>query len=296
MNSVIISIHPQIKKTINSLDFDLGLELSRFEQSINPDFSLADANIDHQDTAITSVSTLVYHPETIENEEEPISVASRLIDEPSSSLSLLDLILTPWGIFGILLFFSGSLFFFVNPFSSVNVNPPVAMVKDTGNFPSPSENNIHTNPNYQDNIKTIDNSSSPIPQNSSSPTLEINPLPSANSLENPPHLSPYPDLKTALFNEIKKNNLSLSSIDNSLPPSNPSPVTSSKYYLVTDYQNFEYFKRLQEIIPSAVIVTVNQQQKIQLGIFATETEAVTRSKELSNQGINNQVMKEKTKS
>jgi cell division septation protein DedD len=45
------------------------------------------------------------------------------------------------------------------------------------------------------------------------------------------------------------------------------------------------FNRIKKVEPNAVIMNLNQEMKIQLGIFNTETEAKNQGQKLQNQGI-----------
>ncbi|WP_373480883.1 hypothetical protein [Geminocystis sp.] len=286
MSQIVTSVHPQIKKIIQNLDLDLGLELNRYEKSHKEESVLIPDLIIEQPITTPKYqeynSALVYNPDIFQP-EETISVASRLIgdDTISDSKSLLDVILTPWGIFGIILFFGANLFIFFSQDKEILVNNP------TENQPlinTPENQNQETNLTENDsnmenqniNINTIQKPSLPNPllenQNNS---IIVNKSPV------------YPDLKTALFAEIKKNQspLSLSIPTNNSPENLLIPKVNQKYYLLSNYQNMDNFNLIKKVIPNAQIVKINQQAKIQLGIFNSEIEAQNQGQKLQSQGI-----------
>ncbi|BAQ64535.1 hypothetical protein [Geminocystis sp. NIES-3709] len=294
----IISVHPQIKKIIQTLDLDLGSELTQFEQSLNQDSVLIPdviSDIPPEKDFIPSYSSLVYHPNTIES-EEPISVASRLLDSPSKldQTSLLDLILTPWGIMAIIIFFGANLFIFINQDKEIIVNQNNQNPQNINNINHQASDN---NPN---NVQEL---SSSIPTKNNPPPLPIS-LPDVNNSTQLKNKSPYPNLKTALLNEITKNQILLPSPslnDNSglLPvtvkppasnPSTPTPSKQIKYSLVTNYQNMDNFNSIKKVVPNALIINIEKDVKIQLGIFTTETEAIKQSQKLQTQGIKTEII------
>ncbi|WP_017295062.1 hypothetical protein [Geminocystis herdmanii] len=291
--SSIISVHPHIKKIIQTLDLDLGSELTKFEQSLYQDSILIpDIVSDIPPKQDLSSSSLIYYPDSIAQRgfsiesDEPISVASRLLDAPNvEEKSLLDFILTPWGIMGILIFCGANLFIFINQDTKIAVN------NNNENPQNISETNPSIPENNQNNIVEL-NSLNPTENNP--PPLPL-PLPDTNnSVENQ---SPHPNLKTALLKEITKpspseNNpppLTINS-PNSSVTSPSSPSKNTKYYLVTNYENMDNFNKIKNIIPNALILNVEKEIKIQLGIFATETEAKIQSQKLQSQGIITQII------
>lgn len=296
MNQSVVSVHPQIKKIIQNLDLDLGLELTRYENShsqesvLIPD-SIVEESILLPETKFNpqeSHSLLVYNPDEIEL-EEPIPVASRLI---SDRKSLLDVILTPWGMIGIILFLGANIFIFFSLDTESLVSNNRQDKASTNNIENQNqENNITENNLNLSNVEKTEETKTNI-NNLQPPSLptslpEIN---NSNSINNSSQNSSlYPDLKSALFGEIQKNQQPL------LPPpllnNNQTSVNSSiqkiqqKYYLLSNYQNMDNFNRIKKIEPKAAIMNLNQEMKIQLGIFNTETEAKNRGQKLQNQGI-----------
>jgi hypothetical protein len=283
--SSIVSVHPQIKKMIQTLDLDLGSELTKFEQSLNQDSILIPDVVSDISPKQNLSSSLTYYPSSIEQQpltiepEEPISVASRLLDSPNvEEKSLLDFILTPWGIMGIIIFCGANLFIFVNQDTKITVNDNNENLQNIReNQPPITENNLNNTTQLNPSNLT-ENNPPPLP----SPLPEVN-----NSVVNQ---SPHPNLKTALLNEITKP----SSPENSLSPVTVNspllPPKNIKYYLVTNYENMDNFNGIKKIMPNALIVNVEKEIKIQLGIFATETEAKIQSQKLQNQGIITQII------
>ncbi len=306
MSQSVVPVHPQIKKIIQNLDLDLGLELNRYENShLQESLLIADPIVEEsilyhekesnpQDTH----SFLVYNPDGVDS-EDPIPVASRLISDPSS---LLDVILSPWGMIGIILFFGANIFIFFNldRESLVNNNPESETSTNKIENQNPDHNlNLSNLEQTEDKTPNIDIQPPPLP----TPLPEINNSnPINNSSENS---SLYPDLKTALFAEIQKNQETLPSPSSNntptlpfpannpplenpprqVPVNPPKPKVEQKYYLLSNYQNMDNFNRIKKVAPNALIMNLNQEMKIQLGIFNTETEAKNQAKKLQSRGI-----------
>lgn len=310
MNKTPISVHPLIKKIIQNLDLDLGAELSRYEKETIDNAILIPELMDSKSQQVSvshSSSNLVYSP-TVE-EEEPIPVASRLISNESKSL--LDLILTPWGVFGIIIFFGTNIFIFLG-LNNVNFigEIPQTEVVNLGKEEkiNLSEITNQTEENKSEIIEENQNNIIPPPLPTTLPSVEN--ITNTNNL--PP--SPYPDLKTALMTEITKN-VSLPSNEYSLipppplmqeitPPSlsnNPNnssninsnnsnnssslPVKKEQYLVMTNYENMNQFNNIKQIIPNALITNIGGDMKIQLGVFKTEGEAKSKSQQWQKQGI-----------
>ena len=244
---------------------------------------------------------MVYQSALVESEltpQEPISVDSQLIEEQTSWL---DRIMTPWGIFGILIFLASNLLIFIN----LDSQQPAQIAQNNLNNQkqSPIPNN---NPNNQINL-----ANPPTPQ--PTPTKNNNNPPSPTQIEtqstpevaNLPLKSPYPNLQTALLSEINNQQppSSVAPQPEAIPEppksvANNSPATSApennqvskketKYYVLSDYQNMKEFARIQKLVPSAFITNVNQKMKIQLGVFDDQKKAQQKSQQLKNQGIKN---------
>ncbi|BAQ62492.1 hypothetical protein GM3708_2898 [Geminocystis sp. NIES-3708] len=290
MNLSVVPVHPQIKKIIQNLDLDLGLELDRYENShyqesisaidpiVEEFISSPEKKLNHQELS----SSLVYNPNDIDS-EEAIPVASRLIN---SSSSILDIILTPWGIIGILLFFGANIFIFfsLDEESLIDNNQVSNITENNLNFPNTQKTENNNNNINLDNIKKNQDIA---PQTISS-LPEINNSISKNSSSQ--NSSIYPDLKSALFAEINKTQQP-SSLSNDQKNTLPTSINSSnskiekKYYLLSNYQNMDNFNRIKKIVPNALIMNLNQEMKIQLGLFNTEIEAQNQGDKLKNQGI-----------
>jgi hypothetical protein len=150
MSQSVVSVHPQIKKIIQNLDLDLGLELSQYENSHSQESVLIPDSIVEESILLPEKefnpqefhSLLVYNLGEVEL-EEPIPVASRLI---SDRKSLLDVILTPWGMIGIILFLGANIFIFFSLETESLVNNNRQDEAPTNNIENRNqENNITEN-------------------------------------------------------------------------------------------------------------------------------------------------------
>lgn len=239
MSKIAISVHPLIKKIIQNLDLDLGAELHRYEKQTLDNGILIPELIEGDSIKVSSSShsssSLVYTP-TVE-EEEPIPVASRLISNEDKSL--LDLILTPWGVFGIIIFFGTNIFIFLG-LNNINyiTEYKEAKIIDQGKEEKRNINQIsnQVEENQSSFVKENENNILPPPLPSALPTVEN--LRDTNNLLS----SPYPDLKTALMMEINKNNtvVNQSSLIQPPPPlmeQMPSPLVNNPSNLNNNYSN-----------------------------------------------------------
>lgn len=288
----IISVHPQIKKIIQTLDLDLGSELTKFEQSLLQDSILIPDIVSDFPPKSDLSSSLIYYPDSIEHPsftiepDEPISVASRLLDSPNvEEKSLLDFILTPWGIMGIIIFCGANLFIFVNQDTQIAVNDNNENSQNISETNPPVTENNPNNTTQLNPSNLTENNPPPLPI----PLPEVN-----NSIANK---SPHPNLKTALLNEITKpsssdNNLPLVTVNSSNSPvtSPSSPSKNIKYYLVTNYENMDNFNRIKKIVPNAMITNINQEMKILLNIFNNENEAKKQLQQFQTQGITPEII------
>jgi hypothetical protein len=283
-----MSAHPLIKQTIQNLDLDLGLELNQYEYSVSKESALThhlftyDNSFDREPADADDDEPIIYQSAVIEDEEDIIPVASRLIDEPTS---LWDQILSPWGIFGIIIFVGANLLILFNNWDTT----------------STVNNSVNNN---QASLKTNSNSSESVNTNNQFPSTTQNLPSSGNSstsgtaTTNNENASPYPDLKTALFSEIEQPQLPVAPSNQVVnPPVQPIPNNSNNdvapnlknYYLLSNYTNMNEFTTIKNIIPLAAIVNVGDQRKIQLAVFDNENEAKTKSQQLKNNGINNYI-------
>ncbi|WP_324282288.1 hypothetical protein VKI22_17935 [Cyanobacterium aponinum UTEX 3221] len=304
MSKVPMSVHPLIKKIIQNLDLDLGAELRRYEKDTVDSNILIPELIETESIDLPSnSSSLVYHlpldnydEDDEDDEDEPIPVASRLISRDRASL--LDLILTPWGIFGIIMFFGTNILIFlgINNFNFNSSNQKAEIV-DQSRKDQQIINEVTPEIEKKDEqiIEENEQKSPPLP--SSLPSVD-----NANITNNIP-ASPYPDLKTALMKEINNNELSESSLplppplseenSNTLPnqdepiEANSSSQNNQKkeYIILTNYENMTQFNNIKKEIPNAFITNIEGEMKIQLGVFNTEIEAKTKSQQWQKQGI-----------
>jgi len=304
MSKVPMSVHPLIKKIIQNLDLDLGAELRRYEKNTVDSDILIPELIETESIDLPSnSSSLVYHlpldnydEDDEDDEDESIPVASRLISRDRTSL--LDLILTPWGIFGIIMFFGTNILIFLG-INNFNFNSPnqKAEIVEQSIKDKKIINEVTPEIEKKDEqiIEENEQKSPPLP--SSLPSVD-----NANITNNIP-ASPYPDLKTALMKEINNNKSSEFSV--SLPPplsaenSNTStnqdePVEANyssqnnqkkEYIILTNYENMTQFNNIKKEIPNAFITNIEGEMKIQLGVFNTEMEAKTKSQQWQKQGI-----------
>lgn len=238
MSRIPISVHPLIKKIIQNLDLDLGAELHRYEKQILDNDILIPELIEGDSIEVSSShsgSSLVYTPTV--GEEEPIPVASRLISNEDKSL--LDLILTPWGVFGIIIFFGTNIFIFLG-LNNINyiTEYKEAKIIDQGKEEKRNINQIsnQVEENQSSVVKENEGNILPPPLPSALPTVEN--LGDANNFLS----SPYPDLKTALMTEINKNNtvVNQSSLIPPPPPlmeQMPSPLVNNPSNLNNNYTN-----------------------------------------------------------
>lgn len=234
MKKQTVIIHPHIKATLNNIDLDLGSELRRYEMYLN---SIARHPIKTRESAIAVLESPIdtlqkqeqdeyYHPTVLPplNHKSSIAVADELDENQTipvaSSLivkqtSLLDNLLTPWGIFGLILFFAANAFMFVGRDLSqqstakanilVNRNPNNEGNLSESNFTPPQANVtlVETikgnlpNPNMENNLPVITQDTQPPAPPSPLPTIDNEAVIHRDAV------SPYPDLKTALLTEIQ---------------------------------------------------------------------------------------------
>ncbi|AFZ48645.1 hypothetical protein Cyast_2702 [Cyanobacterium stanieri PCC 7202] len=277
------SIHPLVQLTLKNIDFDLSFELRQFEESRQtPVESLAvveSSPIPHdlpkQPINYDFVSS------ASENDDDNIPVASRIITD---KYSLKEIIFTPWAIFGLILFITANALIFIN--WDLNSSQRQVAEGEEGLSEEVQETNNLEEDISLNNQEEI--SSSPLPQQEVNLELPSPPnLPS--SLPTEENMSdnqaqgnnPYPNLKTALLSEAV---MYLAESDVQNPP--PLNVTqgngsnSPQYHLITDYKSPEHFAKIREVIPTAVVTNVNQEIKIQLGVFNDNAQAQQQAQQL----------------
>ena len=217
-------IHPHLKNSLKNLNLDLGAELNRYEQYLNSlpqvlsnqqqlaipaleqQISLTDIDEEATDNS-DSLPPLIYETEIIDTKREtkPIPVASRII---TNQKSLLDILLTPWGMFGVIIFFSANLFLIV----SHNVNQQAAQELASKND-NQLNNNQSNNLNLSDKtnqVEIIENLRSQQrhqPPSLPMPLSTLQEAQTSNNDNNQPVM--YSDLKTALLTEAKNYQLQL---------------------------------------------------------------------------------------
>jgi hypothetical protein len=324
-------LHPHIKASLKNLNLDLDSELNRYEQYLD---SLTHQSVKTAAEAIPALElpinltpnrdnyfpktlpTLVYESAIVNTEleeTETIPVASRIVPEDKS---LLDSLLTPWGIFGLIFFFTANGLIFVQqdfaPQSTINSITNNHTLVDNSNLDQPKSNQLETTDSNQSN-QQVNQLSLPPSLPSPLPTIETTEV---NQTNQPINL--YSDLKTALLSEAKNYQVELPPpvypttdapsssavvIDqHSLPlPSSPNQTTSAsktasksqlstKYYVVTEYQNMENYKKVKGIISEAFIVNINNEMKIQLGVFDEQVGAEKYDQQMKKQGLPSKII------
>lgn len=333
MTKQTVIFHPHIKATLKNLDLDLDSELNQYQQYLN---SLEAKSVTSPQQAIPALEsqinltkyrddswpktlpTLVDESAIIKTEKEQTEIIpfdSRIVTQEKS---LLDIVLTPWGIFGLIFFFTANgLIFLYRDFNPQQANLTSKNNTQLGN------SNLDLNQPQINQLETTDNNQSnqELNQASLSPSLP-SPLPTTKSTkvtktnQNQP-INLYPDLKTALLTEAKNyqpklpppvyptTNLSSSPVvmnQNSvtLPPSlnkttsvsktSPKPQPQTQYYVVTDYQNMENYSQVKEIISEAFISKIEDKMKIQLGVFDDQSDAEKYNQQMKNQGLESKII------
>ncbi len=242
MNNAQPLLHPTLKTTLVSLDLKLESELARYKQQKEVYSDLGISNTP-KDTSALSVTvaessfvqqselnqTTVSLPTQFDNleagnqQEEPIPVTVRLASERKT---FLEIFLTPWGIFALVLFFLGNAIIFVNwrvePELATTKNPePTTSTEEVAaEKTSVDEQKLSPNQDRQENKQKfqieVETSSLPvpselpnIPHNSlnqlslSSPLITLNPNPTAEVIVIP-QSSQYPNLVEAIVANISQ--------------------------------------------------------------------------------------------
>ena len=229
MNKPTVIIHPHLKNSLKNLNLDLGAELNRYEQYLNSlppilsnqqqlaipaleqQISLTDIDEEATDNS-DSLPPLIYETEIIDTKREtkPIPVASRII---TNQKSLLDILLTPWGMFGVIIFFSANLFLIV----SHNVNQQAAQELASKNDNQLNDNQLNNNQSNNLNLSDKTNQVEIIenlrsqqrhqPPSLPMPLSTLQEAQTSNNDNNQPVM--YSDLKTALLTEAKNYQLQL---------------------------------------------------------------------------------------
>jgi len=259
-------INPLVQNSLKNLDLDLSFELKLFEYSLNQTVeSIATIEKPSISPHQQELSPFIYNDNPPQLEEDPIAVASRIIPNKSQ---LTEILLSSWGMFGILIFVAANAFIFIG-YDIIFFNQE---------NPSSSENELieeESSPSDLDNSSQItatqENQLSENPQLPFSPT-EVE---QDNLENNTQNNNLYPDLKTALLSEAAMQ-VAIGNNPTQTPPSSALGTynhnslenqNTAKYYLITDYRSPQYFAQIKEVIPSAMVTNVNEEIKIILGIF-----------------------------
>ncbi|MBF2057209.1 MAG: hypothetical protein IGQ45_08275 [Cyanobacterium sp. T60_A2020_053] len=286
-------IHPLISATIKSLDLDLTFELNRYEgnwQGNHP--ILASTSEDQlgrgalvQKSSENNLNEQKISPQ--KSEEDPIPVASRIIT-PQQKLG--EIIFTPWGIFGLIIFIATNAIIVINPnlfnfLATKNSLDNEEIISQ--NNSTPEENLSLTEPKITDNLTTIINQ--PQPNNINLLPAPVIPPLNPNEVKQEQsnqdrnaNQNLYPDLQSALLSEAL---LHLAESGITVTPAPNQNQSSSQYYLITNYENPQQFSRIKQSIPSALVTKIDQEMKIQLKIFTDKNEAEKQKETWQNLGI-----------
>ncbi len=261
-------VNPLVQNSLKNLDLDLSFELKLFEYSLNQTVeSIATIEKPSISPYQQELSPFIYNDNSPQLEEDPIAVASRIIPNKSQ---LKDILLSPWGMFGILIFVAANAFIFIGyDLISFNQQNPSSSENEVIEEESSISETDLDNPSKI--TATQENQLSENPQLRSSPT-EVE---QDNLENNTQNNNLYPDLKTALLSEAAMQ----VAIGNNPTPTPPSSAretynhnslenqNTAKYYLITDYRSPQYFAQIKKVIPGAMVTNVNEEIKIILGIF-----------------------------
>ena len=260
MNNAQPLLHPTLKTALVALDLKLESELARYQhqKEVYSDVSISNTPKDTSALSVTitessfvqteelnpttaSLLTQFDNSERGNQKEEPIPVTVRIAPERKT---FLEIFLTPWGIFALILFFLGNAIIFIN----WRVEPKLAKTKNSQPTTSPEEvaaekisadeQKLSPNQDREKNkqklspqteaeksslaapteLSTIPNISLNQPSPSpSSPLITLNPNPTLEVAVKP-QSSQYPDLVKALVA-----NISQPAKNNSKTPANPIP-------------------------------------------------------------------------
>lgn len=287
------TIHPLISATIKNIDLNLTFELNRYEGNgqDNNNYILAPSE-DHQlgrgalvqKSLESNLNEPKISPE--KSEEDVIPVASRIIT-PQQKLG--EIIFTPWGIFGLIIFIATNAIIAINPnlFNFLSSNKSLnneAIISENNSL---AEENINlTEPKITDNLTTVINQSKSeninLPPAPVIPPLNPDEVGQSNQDRNT-NQNLYPDLQSALLSEAL-----LYIAESGITVTPPAPIqnqSSAQYYLITNYKNPQQFSRIKQSISSALITEINQEMKIQLKSFTDKNEAEKQKETWQNLGI-----------
>ncbi|WP_069790730.1 hypothetical protein A5482_005385 [Cyanobacterium sp. IPPAS B-1200] len=283
------SIHPLVQLTLKNIDFDLSFELQQFEESQKqPVESLAvmESSPIPRDLPKQPID---YHfvSSPPEEDDDNIPVASRIITD---KYSLKEILFTPWAIFGLIIFIATNALIFI----TWDLNSSQRQLAENNNSVAQELENNETieeslSANNGEEISPPATPEEEVSFELPSPPNLPSPLPTDNgaNVDNNnqgDNSNLYPDLKTALLSEAV---MYLAQTDSQNPPTvNPeqgnvvNSANSPQYHLITDYRSAEHFAKVREMIPSAVVTNINQEIKIQLGVFSDNTEAQQQAQRL----------------
>lgn len=277
------TLNPSVGKIIHNLDLEGEAKATDYPQSMTAkkeDQSVSPAQRENQkEKDGKKITPSDYNPFLSENEPQSIPIASRILPEENFHLPHF----SPWTIFGLLISLVGSIFLWLGISKDAPDNPPAASrdnnTESVQNVPQEKQLKLENRPTTTKNMPSY----TPTPQFPP-------PIPS---------LPPYPDLKTAIFSEIRKNQNTAplpyaSTTPPQLPPTPPLPRPHNYkpllYHVIIDYTGIEQYNRIKQQYPQILLVSVGNEMKIQFGVFYTEMEARQWSQFLTSQGLNNYIL------
>ncbi|MBE9221653.1 hypothetical protein IQ215_02990 [Cyanobacterium stanieri LEGE 03274] len=287
------SIHPLVQLTLKNIDFDLSFELQQFEESQQKkveSLAVVESSPIPHDLPKQPIDYHYVSSPPPEEEDDNIPVASRIIPD---KYSLKEIIFTPWAMFGLIIFIATNALVFINWDLNSSQTDMVennnSLVEESTNNQTP-ENNLpvvssgeetSTNSTPQEEVSfelpSPPDLPSPLPPNENGNNAQSN----VNNQNEDNNL--YPNLKTALLSEAvmylaESNGENLSPVN--MPQGDMVGGNSPQYHLITDYKSPEHFARVREKIPSAVVTNVNQEIKIQLGVFDNNSLAQQQAQQI----------------
>ena len=198
MNKSNPNVHPQISDAINNLNVDVESELDKYEQSLNNTNLIHQSHNSNFEPSSPNIP-VVYQSALIE--DDIISVDSRNLSPTAPSL--MDKILTPWGVFGILIFIA------TNIFIAVSLQTFPSLETELKGQNTPEEKPRLENNSSPRNTTPQGNKSPNQPTQSS--TNQLNQVTDTNTNKSKKETSsPNSNLTTALLNELNQpvNNIS----------------------------------------------------------------------------------------
>lgn len=306
-------LNPSLKTALVSLDLNLESELTKYQNQKQEVLDTDNIVTDSAPLSVDFVEFLEDVPlkESSINDESPpnfkqedsVPVAFRILP---TKKSFLDMLLTPWGMLAIILFFIGNAIIFIykgietkTAETSSNQNNISPELLSNRNKTPNNEQTLLNQESVKQNLLPSSETQTENSQNNVSPS-SINQLPTTNNnsfIPSPPppqsltslgnttpsqtqvngnqQSSPYPNLTTALLSNSAKKTGQIPVAPPTPPSTNNSQPIANKlqYYVLSDYDNTESLKQIQAVIPNAVLTYLDKEMKIQLAVFSQEEQA-----------------------